>query len=177
MHVRRGHYLGVAPLPGGLANVCLVVPGGARAAEAALRDAIAADPAVRDRFPRARMTGRPAIVGPLAVDARAAGVEGLLLAGDAAGFIDPMTGDGLRFAVRGGELAAAAALDALAGRLVHPHRRLARARAREFAAKWRFNRAMRRLVGAGMSVQVAAAVASAAPWMLRRAISFAGDVA
>jgi 2-polyprenyl-6-methoxyphenol hydroxylase-like FAD-dependent oxidoreductase len=29
------------------------------------------------------------------------------LAGDAAGFIDPMTGDGLRFAVQGGELAAA----------------------------------------------------------------------
>ena len=34
-------------------------------------------------------------------------ISGLLLAGDAAGFIDPMTGDGLRFAVRGGVLAAA----------------------------------------------------------------------
>ena len=40
----------------------------------------------------------------------AAGCPGLLLAGDAAGFIDPMTGDGLRFALRGGELAAEAAL-------------------------------------------------------------------
>jgi hypothetical protein len=36
--------------------------------------------------------------------------EGLLVAGDAAGFVDPMTGDGLRFAVRGGELVADAAL-------------------------------------------------------------------
>ena len=41
------------------------------------------------------------ILGPLAVDAVAAEMPGLLLAGDAAGFIDPMTGDGLRFAFRG----------------------------------------------------------------------------
>ncbi len=26
MHVRRRHYIGVAPVPGGLANACLVVP-------------------------------------------------------------------------------------------------------------------------------------------------------
>ena len=54
------------------------------------------------------------VLGPLAVNARAAGCPGLLLAGDAAGFVDPMTGDGLRFALRGGELAAQAALDELA---------------------------------------------------------------
>jgi flavin-dependent dehydrogenase len=116
------------------------------------------------------------IIGPLAVDARAAGVDGLLLAGDAAGFIDPMTGDGLRFAVRGGELAAQAALAALAGRLPHPHRHLARVRRKEFGAKWRFNRALRRLAGTGMSVEIAGVVASAAPWVLRRTIRFAGDV-
>src|SRR4029450_12694412 len=26
MHVRHGHYIGVAPVPGGLTNACLVVP-------------------------------------------------------------------------------------------------------------------------------------------------------
>ena len=26
MHVRRGHYIGVAPVPGGLTNACVVVP-------------------------------------------------------------------------------------------------------------------------------------------------------
>ena len=55
------------------------------------------------------------MLGPLAVDVAGAGVEGLLLAGDAAGFIDPMTGDGLRLAMRGGELAAEAALESLEG--------------------------------------------------------------
>jgi flavin-dependent dehydrogenase len=178
MHVRRGRYLGVAPVPGGLANVCLVVPGGRSVADPArlLDDAIAREAAVRDRFARARMAGAPAVLGPLAVDASAAGIDGLLLAGDAAGFIDPMTGDGLRFAVRGGELAAQAALASLAGRLPRPHRRLARTRAREFRAKWRFNRALRRLVGAGVTVEIAGLVASAAPWVLRRTIRFAGDV-
>ena len=42
------------------------------------------------------------MLGPLAVDVVRDEVAGLLLAGDAAGFIDPMTGDGLRFAIRGG---------------------------------------------------------------------------
>ena len=48
------------------------------------------------------------------MDAEPAAIDGLLVAGDAAGFIDPMTGDGLLFAVRGGELAAEAALEAVA---------------------------------------------------------------
>jgi flavin-dependent dehydrogenase len=178
MHVRRGHYLGVAPVPGDLANVCLVVPApiDLRQPAALLRGAVAREPAVAERFAAARMIGSPAVIGPLAVDAVGAGTDGLLLAGDAAGFIDPMTGDGLRFAIRGAELAAQAALDALAGRLRHPHRALARARSREFGGKWRFNRALRRLAGGGLSVEMAGAVAASAPWIVRRAIRFAGDV-
>jgi menaquinone-9 beta-reductase len=47
MHVRRDGYIGVAPLPGGLANVCVVRH---RSAKASLDHAIAADPVLRDRF-------------------------------------------------------------------------------------------------------------------------------
>ena len=121
MHVRRGHYIGVAPVPGGLTNACLVVPhtGGesplaapAEMLERYLRD----DPELSPRFARARAVAAPSVLGPMAVDAQAAGEPGLLLAGDAAGFIDPMTGDGLHFALAGAELAAAVALDVLAGR-------------------------------------------------------------
>jgi flavin-dependent dehydrogenase len=187
MHVRRGRYLGVAPVPSGSANVCLVVPRpSARlkadpstsldAPSAQLREAIDGDPHLRERFADARMTAPPVVLGPLAVEAPAPGVPGLLLAGDAAGFIDPMTGDGLRFAVRGGELAAQVALAAFAGRLALPHVRLARLRRREFAAKWRFNRTLRVLVSRGMTVELAGLVAAAAPWLLRRTIAFAGDV-
>ncbi len=71
----------------------------------------------RRRFARRATGGGPHVLGPMAVDARAVGVPGLLLAGDAAGFIDPMTGDGLRFALAGAAIAARCRLDVLAGRL------------------------------------------------------------
>ena len=178
MHVRRGHYLGVAPLPSGVANVCLVVgrDGSLDDPGARLLDAIRREPELRERFAAARMISTPVVLGPLAVDARAAGAPGLLLAGDAAGFIDPMTGDGLRFAVRGGELAGNLALEALRGAAGEPHRRLARLRRREFGGKLRFDRTLRAVVGHGATIGLAARVAGAAPWILRRTIAFAGDV-
>jgi len=178
MHVRRGRYIGIAPVPSGQTNVCLVVPQGVPLSDprSVLLAALGADPALRDRFSAARLAGPTSVIGPLAVDARSAGMPGILLAGDAAGFIDPMTGDGLRFAFRGGELAGAVALAALAGRLARPHDTLTRARRREFAAKWRFNRSLRRLVDHDLTVGLAARAAHAAPWLLRRTVAFAGDV-
>ena len=180
MHIRRGRYIGVAPLPGGLTNVCLVRP--SRPGDADLRDSAALlsrelmrDPLLRDRAATARLVGPPVVLGPLAVDATGAGLEGLLLAGDAAGFIDPMTGDGLRFAVRGGELAAAAAMRALEHGWTGVHQQHAAARRAEFSQKWRFNRALRALVASPRAVDVAAFGARVAPVALRRVIEHAGD--
>jgi flavin-dependent dehydrogenase len=180
MHIRRGRYIGVAPIPGGLTNVCLVRP--SRPGDADLRDPAALlsrelmrDPLLRDRAAAARLAGPPVVLGPLAVDATGAGLDGLLLAGDAAGFIDPMTGDGLRFAVRGGELAAAAAMRALEHGWTGVHQRHAAARRAEFSQKWRFNRALRALVASPRAVDVAAFGARVAPVALRRVIEHAGD--
>jgi flavin-dependent dehydrogenase len=178
MHVRVGRYLGVAPMPGGLANVCGVSE---QARNLSARDALGAlvqrDPMLRPRFERARMVGAPTMLGPLAVDASAAGCPGLLLAGDAAGFIDPMTGDGLRFAFEGGRLAAAEALRVLEHGWEDAHVRRAAARRAAFRDKWRFNRALRTLVGTPASVYGAALVARVAPALLRHAVRYAGDVA
>jgi flavin-dependent dehydrogenase len=110
------------------------------------------------------------------VDCDGAGVPGLLLAGDAAGFVDPMTGDGLRFAMRGAELAAHEALHALEHGTASAHLRLLAARRREFAAKWRFNRTMRWLVGYPGTVRAARYGAVCLPQLLQRAIRYAGDV-
>jgi flavin-dependent dehydrogenase len=180
MHVRRGRYIGVAPIPGGLTNVCLVRP--SRPGDAELRDPAALlsrelrrDPLLRDRAADARIAGPPVVLGPLAVDATGATIDGLLLAGDAAGFIDPMTGDGLRFAVRGGELAAAAALRALEHGWRGVHDRLAAERRAEFGTKWRFNRALRALVASPRAVEAAALGARLAPVVVQRAIAHAGD--
>ena len=180
MHVRGSHYIGIAPVPGHLTNICLVIswkPGDAALGNprVAIIRALSRDPLLHDRFSRARFTSTPIVLGPLAVDARDTSVDGLLLAGDAAGFIDPMTGDGLRYAVRGAELAAEAATTALAHGWSGVHDRLRRARHREFAGKWRFNRGVRSLAASPGAVAAAAAAARIAPGVLRRAMIYAGD--
>ncbi len=179
MHVRAGHYLGIAPMPDGLVNACLVAPAAllqrAGGAEQALRHAIAIDPMLADRFARARLATRPAVLGPLAVDALAAGVPGLLLAGDAAGFIDPITGDGLRFAIEGAELAASVAIEALAAGGAGAPAELARRRRAAFAGKWRLNRLLRRLVDSPLALAGAAGAASLVPSLVRALVAAAGD--
>src|SRR5438034_3597162 len=130
---------------------------------------------LRDRFAGAQLLQRPVVLGPLAVDVQPPAVDGLLLAGDAAGFVDPITGDGLRFAIRGGELAAVAALEALEHGWDGVHARLAARRRREFSGKWRFNRAIRSLLGSARATGAAAFGARVAPSVFRAVITKAGD--
>ena len=181
MHIRPDGYIGVAPLPDGLVNVCVV-----RELSSFLRphradvdhiieNAIRADETLRDRFAQARRVSTVTVLGPLAVEARAAGMPGLLLAGDSAGFVDPMTGDGLRFAIAGARLAAAAAIREL--ETGHPaHARLLAERRREFAGKWRVNRVLRSLVGSPASVRLAAAISSRWELPVKALIDMAGDL-
>src|SRR5689334_5269323 len=128
-----------------------------------------------ERFARARQVSEVNSLGPLAVDCRAAGYPGLLLAGDAAGFVDPMTGDGLRFALRGGELAAEAALRELSTG-VPACTALQALRVREFGAKWRLNRGLRALAGSPRSVTFAASIARQWHAPVRTLVRLAGDV-
>ena len=162
MHVRRGRYIGVAPVPGPLTNVCFVKPSAPgdpslHDPAAALRQELARDPMLRDRFAHARLVHPPVVIGPLAVDACGTGI------------------DGLRFAIRGGELAAVAALEALEHGWAGVHDRLAARRQREFGAKWRFNRALRALVASPLAVAAAALGARVAPGVLQAVINNAGD--
>jgi flavin-dependent dehydrogenase len=180
MHIRKDGYIGVAPLPAGVANVCVVRdftlrPSGRLDPEAIVRNAIGGDPALRVRFAVSRQRAPVVTLGPLAVQAVAAGVPGLLLAGDAAGFIDPMTGDGLRFAFRGGVLAAEAALAELASG-VPAFDRLASARSREFSGKWRLNRTLRTLAGSPSGVTMASALSALWDYPVRRLVHLAADL-
>jgi flavin-dependent dehydrogenase len=180
MHVRRGRYIGVAPVPGGLANVCVVRPWQAGSApfgdaRALVEGELKRDSMLRERFADARPAAAPVVLGPLAVDAAPTAIDGLLLAGDAAGFIDPITGDGLRFAIGGGELAAAAAIDALTDGWHGVHARLAARRRQAFSSKWRINRAIRSLVSYPSAVGAATALARVSPAVLRALIARAGD--
>jgi flavin-dependent dehydrogenase len=180
MHLRHDGYIGVSPLPDGLTNVCVVrtltaAPAGRRCQQTIIPDTMAADPWLRDRFSAARPESPVMSLGPLAVDAAGAGVPGALLAGDAAGFIDPMTGDGLRFALRGGVLAAQAALTELS--TGQPSFQwLERQRQREFGNKWRFNRALRWMAGSPAALAIASRLAARWPAPVRLIVREAGDV-
>lgn len=179
MHIRPEGYIGIAPVPGGIANVCVVREWRRGATPSmhgdVIAQAIAGDSMLRERFRHAGRVGVVATLGPLAVESRGAGAHGLLLAGDAAGFIDPMTGDGLRFAIRGAELAAAAALRELETGAA-THRALARERMREFGGKWRLNRTLRALVASPRGIDMAAALMSRWGAPLRSLIAVSGDV-
>jgi flavin-dependent dehydrogenase len=180
MHIRADGYLGVAPLPEGVANVCVVrsrahLTAG-QDAERVITRAIGADPALAERFARAGRISDVTVLGPLGVDSSAPGCPGLLLAGDAAGFVDPMTGDGLRFAIRGGELAARAALAELESD-VPAFEQLRAWRTSEFAGKWRINRTLRALVESPRALRWAARAAQAWPAPVTHLIGVAGDIA
>jgi flavin-dependent dehydrogenase len=181
MHVRDGRYLGIAPTPTGATNVCLVVPyDAARAAMAdpgaAILAAARLDRWTAPRFAAAALIAPAVVLGPMAMDVPVPGAPGLLLAGDAAGFIDPMTGDGIRLALAGAELAADVADEVLRGRLAAAAApaRLAARRRTAFRAKWRFNRAVRGLVGSH-AVRGAAVAARVCPRAFAAMVRYAGD--
>jgi geranylgeranyl reductase family protein len=180
MHVRRQHYIGLAPMGGGLTNVCVVTgprPEG-RAPIDIMRRALDGDADLRERTRAWRPVAPPQVLGPLAVDTDAAGVPGLLLAGDAAGFVDPMTGDGLHLAIRGGVLAAMAALDALeSGDVTRAAEDLRMRRAGVLGSKLRFNRWLRQIVASPIAMDVVGLGATLAPALLRRVVRYAGDAA
>ena len=65
------------------------------------------------RLAGARIVAPVGAMGPLAYEVDAPRVGGVLLVGDAAGFVDPFTGEGIYAALRGAELAVETAVGAL----------------------------------------------------------------
>jgi flavin-dependent dehydrogenase len=173
MHVGAREYLGLNPLPDGLCNVALVMPAHEIAAasgrvEQFFRERLARFGSATDRLHNAEPVEPIRVTGPFAVRGRRVAASGALLTGDAAGFFDPFTGEGIGSALRGGRLAATTAQEALdrggraTARRLRPY---ATARHRAFLGQWvverligwaieapaLFDRAMARLEGAGLA--------------------------
>ncbi len=103
MHVGPGYYIGLAPLGGGRLNVGMALPMTGASRQPARRRfeaAIAGIPAVAERLAGRRRLTPIRGASPIGHRvARAAG-PGWMLIGDAAGFIDPFTGEGIYRALR-----------------------------------------------------------------------------
>jgi flavin-dependent dehydrogenase len=105
------------------------------------------------------------------------GCAGLLLLGDAAGFIDPMTGDGIRLALASAEAAAAIAGDVLEATqdVNTAHVAYARALRPRVGRKRSFNRLLRAVVSSPRAVGLAGHVAIVWPGAFGALIRYAGD--
>jgi menaquinone-9 beta-reductase len=134
MHVGPGWYVGLAPLPDGNLNVGMAVPMDAAARQPGrqrFESAIAGIPAVAQRLAGRRRLTPIRGASPIGHRvARAAG-PGWMLIGDAAGFIDPFTGEGIYRALR----SARAAVEALDDGREGADERYLAMRHRAFAAK------------------------------------------
>jgi flavin-dependent dehydrogenase len=124
MHVANRRYVGVAPMESGaedaLCNVAMVVDerrDGRNLAgkpETFLLDALSTFPGLRDRLGAQRVERHTLTMSRLNVITRRLSGERLLLVGDATGYYDPFTGEGIYAALHGAELLASVALPALA---------------------------------------------------------------
>jgi 2-polyprenyl-6-methoxyphenol hydroxylase-like FAD-dependent oxidoreductase len=113
MYVGGGAYFALNPLGPDRTNVMVVVAKRQLEAWSRFVDRGIAGKAAelahgRRSFDGAELDGPRAAVGPLAHDVRAPIAPGLVLAGDAAGFLNPFTGQGVFLALTSAETAAAA---------------------------------------------------------------------
>jgi flavin-dependent dehydrogenase len=136
IHVGRGGYAGLADVGGGVTNVAIVVDAGL--AHAGFHALLERFPEVARRVADASVVSPVRAVGPFGRWSPQATADRAMLVGDAADFHDPVTGEGVYAALRGAELAAERASDALLGdRLSARDLRAYDAdRRRAFGGKW-----------------------------------------
>jgi len=125
---------------------------------------LAAHPTLAPRFASAVRATPVRATGPFASRARRAWAPGAMLTGDAADFYDPFTGEGIYAALRGGELLAPFAAEAV--RAISPRAHVSaltayeRARHATFGGKWRVERLIGMAVASPLLLNHAARVLS-----------------
>ncbi len=183
IHLDRHGYSGMANVGGGITNVAVVVPA-SRAADLA-RDRTAffeewftSRPKLGERFARAERVTPVRATGPFASSAKVAWAPGAALVGDAADFFDPITGEGIYAALRGGEM--------LAGHLFHDLSQIGNgahagliayesSRRREFSGKWKIEKLLGMGVAAPAVMNRIARVLARNKDMMNLLIGVAGD--
>jgi flavin-dependent dehydrogenase len=182
IYVDPPDYAILNPVAPGVVNLGLVVPLAHAAAyrgrmEAFFEARLAQLRRLRPRLEGMRPAGRLRVLGPLAYRVMTPRHHGVALVGDAAGFLDPFTGEGLFRALRSAELLVEAAHAALrAGPVSAPA--LApywQARRRAFAAKERLARGLQIVIAHRRLANLAAHALARRPALLATLLGVIGD--
>ncbi len=182
IYVDPPDYCILNPVAPGIVNVGLVVPLGHAKPYSARLEIFMAARLRQLRHVPARLAGMKAegpvmAMGPLAYRVGEPRVGGVLLAGDAAGFYDPFTGEGLYAALRSAELLAEAAHPALttgdvSAAALAPY---AVARRAAFADKARVTRALQLIIAHRRLANTAARFLQRRPALLTTLMGIIGD--
>jgi len=136
LHVFEGGYAGLGPVEGGRLDLALLARVDALRAcgnspQRLFEERMLRNPILRERMRGERPCSEWKSIGPLRFNVRTAASHGAIFLGDAAGTIDPFSGEGMSNALRGAELALPFVIDALAaGGLTDDA-------ARAFSSAWR----------------------------------------
>jgi menaquinone-9 beta-reductase len=178
----NGGYCGVAPLGPDRANVTFVLDRCEMAdASAGLesfyrRQLWTRWPRLADRLQKAELITPPKAIGPLALVTRRLSVPGALLVGDAAGFYDPFTGEGVTLALRSAELAASVAGRALTLNTTDDLSAYDRLRHAATRDKFRLNRILQYVVSWPSLADAVARRLAGRPDLADRLVGIAGDL-
>jgi flavin-dependent dehydrogenase len=175
-------FFAAAPVDGGLLSLNLVVDRSAyRAAglrpAAFLQRRLAQVPALRERLAGAERVEDVRGIGPLSQRTTRQVFDGAALVGDACGYVDPITGEGIFLALRGSELLAESLVSALhAGRSdAAALAAYARARRRVLEPRELLGLALQRGLRHPRWVDLALALLAARPALCDLLVSLAGD--
>ena len=151
VHIVGRDYFAACPIDGGLFTANLVVDGGdvpkgAQALHELFESRLAQAPGLAERLAGATLAEPLAACGPLRFATRRCTGPGVALVGDACGFVDPLTGEGLFFAMEGARLLAAALQRALAepAREAAELRRYERSRRHDFGPRYALAKLLQR---------------------------------
>jgi flavin-dependent dehydrogenase len=145
-------YAGLVRVGGDITNLCFAVERELvrkhRSIEALMERCLSKNPFLHESLKGSEIVGQPLSASPVYFSPRRCYGTGFLLAGDAARVTEPVTGEGVYFALKGGELAAEAAdlafkRNDFSARQLSCYERLSR---RAFSRRQRINRLIRLLI-------------------------------
>ncbi|MCY2959193.1 MAG: NAD(P)/FAD-dependent oxidoreductase [Planctomycetota bacterium] len=182
VHFFEGGYFACTAVEGGIVSLNLVLDralyvGAGLPRDAALEAWLSRVPALGERLARGRRVDPVRGIGPLAGRTTQQTFDGAALVGDACGYVDPVTGEGIFFALKGAEMLSQSAIAALhAGRVDRASLRdYARGRRREIVPRVAFASLLQRGLRHPRLVRSALGLLESRPELVDVLVSVTGD--